>query len=108
VVELIPFFLLVFTIAPWILATARDHEHHGAILALTLLFGWTGIGWLAALAWALDAPKRLQESGWREAFATAHVIPFPGNPPGRDARVVGPVLDTRGSSPEWRPSKQPS
>lgn len=37
---------------------AYTHEHHNtvAIFALNLLLGWTLIGWIAALVWALTRP----------------------------------------------------
>ncbi|MGH0038402.1 MAG: superinfection immunity protein [Myxococcota bacterium] len=43
--------LLVY-IAPFTVAAGRDHPRARSILALNLALGWTGIGWLAALAWA--------------------------------------------------------
>lgn len=38
---------------PWVVASLRDHPQREGICFVNLLFGWTGIGWLAALAWAL-------------------------------------------------------
>lgn len=37
---------------------AYKHEHHNtvAIFALNLLLGWTVLGWIAALVWALTRP----------------------------------------------------
>ena len=45
--------LLVIYLLPWIAAVARQHPQDHGILAVTLLLGWTGVGWLAALAYAL-------------------------------------------------------
>jgi hypothetical protein len=42
---------------PTILAANRGHNVTG-ILVLNLLFGWTIIGWVALLAWALAAGTR--------------------------------------------------
>lgn len=42
---------------PMILAGLRNHHQAGAIFALNLFLGWTGIGWVAALVWALSATK---------------------------------------------------
>lgn len=49
-------FVLYFL--PAIVAFARGKRDAGAILVLNLLLGWTAIGWVIALVWALrqDAP----------------------------------------------------
>jgi len=49
------FIVLVIAIymAPWFIARRRAHPNATAIGALALLLGWTGIGWVAALVWAL-------------------------------------------------------
>lgn len=41
---------------PAITAWYRSHRNTAAITALTLLLGWTGIGWIGALIWALMRP----------------------------------------------------
>jgi hypothetical protein len=38
---------------PAIIAFARSKRDSGAILVLNLLLGWTAIGWVIALVWAL-------------------------------------------------------
>jgi len=51
--------LLIFAIAgviylaPTLVAAERGHPNAGAILALNLLLGWTVLGWIGALVWAL-------------------------------------------------------
>ncbi len=55
-VELIPFFLLVFYIVPFMVATGRDHPSLMPILIANLAIGWTVIGWWLVLAWAVFAP----------------------------------------------------
>ena len=48
------FFLsFLFYIIPALIAWDRQHPDVRWIWALTLLLGWTGIGWLLALIWAL-------------------------------------------------------
>ena len=44
--------------APSLVAFRHKHQHHNAvaILALNLLLGWTLLGWVAALVWALTKP----------------------------------------------------
>lgn len=43
--------------APAIVASWRNHPNATAIFALNLLLGATGVGWVAALVWALTAIK---------------------------------------------------
>ena len=38
---------------PSIVAFKRGHQNKNAILALNILLGWTFLGWVAALVWAL-------------------------------------------------------
>jgi hypothetical protein len=37
---------------PVVIATFRRHRQTMAIFVLTLLSGWTGLGWVAAMVWA--------------------------------------------------------
>lgn len=43
---------------PGILAAMRDHNNTLAIFALTIVLGWTGIGWLAAFVWAFTNNRK--------------------------------------------------
>jgi hypothetical protein len=56
----LPFFGFGFVMyfLPTILAFARNKRDTGAILLLNLFLGWTMIGWVVALVWAVktDAP----------------------------------------------------
>jgi len=50
------FALIVLTLvifAPTIIAFRRRHCHKWLVLLLNLLLGGTGIGWIAALIWAI-------------------------------------------------------
>ena len=49
------FFIMLYFV-PYLVGTHKRNS--GAILALNLLLGWTFIGWVAALVWALtkDTP----------------------------------------------------
>jgi hypothetical protein len=58
---------------PTIVAANRGHDVAGVLL-LNLFFGWTGIGWLAMMLWALlsapryylaPAPQYYPYAGWR-------------------------------------------
>ena len=46
---------LLFYFIPGIVASVRKHRNRMAIGILNLLLGWTLIGWVAALVWALTA-----------------------------------------------------
>lgn len=50
-VLLVPYFL------PTVIAAARHKQNVGAIFALNLLLGWTLLGWVFALVWALVRDK---------------------------------------------------
>jgi hypothetical protein len=45
--------LLIIYLLPTIVAVSRKHHNAGAIFALNLLLGWSMIGWIVALVWAL-------------------------------------------------------
>jgi hypothetical protein len=79
-IELIPFFLLVFYIMPFIVAAARDHPSLMPILIANLAIGWTVIGWWGVLAWAVFAPGNGR--GAKSSRATA----------GRSARAARPRI----------------
>ena len=49
----------LYFIPTWI-ALARRHPHLWLIIILNFLAGWTTIGWVAALIWAL-LPRRIIE-----------------------------------------------
>ncbi len=50
--------LLCVYLVPFAVAEAYEHPHRYAVLALNATAGWTGIGWIVALAWALRARPR--------------------------------------------------
>lgn len=62
--SLLAFALLVVALAvysvPAVVAYSREHPNANAIAVLTLLLGWTFLGWVAALVWASTAiaPQR--------------------------------------------------
>ena len=45
---------------PAFIAWGKEHHNAAAIFALNLILGWTLLGWVIALVWALtnQAPKR--------------------------------------------------
>lgn len=42
--------------APTIVAAYRDHPNKTSIFVTNLLAGWTVVGWIVALIWALSGP----------------------------------------------------
>lgn len=50
-------FLMLGYMAPAAVAVTRRHHQRIAILALNLLLGWTFLGWVVALVWALTATR---------------------------------------------------
>ena len=49
---LLTLFVIIYCL-PFLIATAREHKNRVAILLLNLFLGWTGLGWLVALIWAV-------------------------------------------------------
>ena len=66
-VELIPFFFIVFYFLPFGVAATRSHHAPIPILVVNVLTGWTVVGWIAALAWASMGPAQTPESRARDA-----------------------------------------
>ncbi|MDY0884999.1 superinfection immunity protein [Dongia soli] len=48
---------------PYFLADRRSHPNATAIFFLTVLFGWTGLGWAIALLWAVSARSKARTQG---------------------------------------------
>lgn len=57
-VELIPFFALVFYLIPFCVAAVRNCDRAVGVLLLNVLTGWTIVGWWVALVWALAGGER--------------------------------------------------
>lgn len=49
-------FLWAFYFVPSLIAWTRKHRSLPAIIALNILLGWTGLGWIGALVWSLSWP----------------------------------------------------
>ncbi len=43
--------------APYIIAASRDSQYLSSIFVVNLFLGWTLVGWVACLAWALFPEK---------------------------------------------------
>jgi hypothetical protein len=48
---------LAFYLLPTIIAVLRKHQHMPAIVAVNILLGWSFLGWVAALVWALTESR---------------------------------------------------
>jgi hypothetical protein len=46
---------------PTLVAWVRDHRKLYAIAAMNVMLGWTILGWIGALIWALTAKEPLQQ-----------------------------------------------
>lgn len=46
---------IIVYMLPAIIAGMRSHPNTGAITVLTILFGWTFIGWAVALVWSFTS-----------------------------------------------------
>ena len=45
-------------IIPGLIAWDRDHHDQRKIWIVTIVLGWTGVGWLVALIWSLNGPRK--------------------------------------------------
>jgi len=45
--------IVVIALLPAIIAFSKGHRHRWAILVLDVSLGWTGLGYIGALIWAL-------------------------------------------------------
>jgi hypothetical protein len=73
---------VLFTLyfAPAIVADMRNHPSKSAITVVNIFLGWTLIGWVAALAWALMGEKTLAQTESASPpvdTAAEHRIPCP-------------------------------
>ena len=79
---ILAFVVIALYFVPTIIAYRRDHGYKGIILAINLVLGASGIGYLIALVWAI----------WPQEKSI--LDPVLGNPTGLGVRNVG---DTFGS-----------
>ena len=52
--ETIILFAVFLYLTPAGIALIRGHRNLGAIIVLNVMLGWTFIGWVAALVWAVS------------------------------------------------------
>lgn len=81
---------LAFYLLPTIVAVVRSHDSMAAIGVVNLFFGWTLLGWVGCLAWALTEPHRQQVVVVNQPGYPQHPQPAPaGVPPGWYADPYG-------------------
>lgn len=61
------FLMCVFSMAPTIIANRRHHHNAKAIFWTNLLLGWTVIGWIISLIWAMTDPMIVLAANERNA-----------------------------------------
>ena len=47
---------------PSIVAYKRQHHNRSAIIGLNIMLGWSVLGWIAALVWALTVVEKVNHS----------------------------------------------
>ena len=52
--------IALFYFLPAVIASRRHHHNSGAIFMLNLLLGWTFLGWVVSLVWALTKVEKKQ------------------------------------------------
>jgi Superinfection immunity protein len=61
----LPFTFILIYFVPTIAAMTSKSSSFQAIFILNLFFGWSGIGWLVALGWAVSPPKKDRRPAYR-------------------------------------------
>jgi cytoskeletal protein RodZ len=74
--------VLIFYFLPAVIASQRNTKHGGMIFLVNLVFGWTILGWIAALIWAIvEAPHEQKPQERSSSDAIDH-------PRGESGRLV--------------------
>jgi hypothetical protein len=94
--------------APTIIAFVRKHPSRGGILALNFFFGWTFVGWVVALAWALsDNTARAGHTVIVNTTVGATTSTVGGTPPPPHHQVGDVVNGHRFDGASWIPHTPP-
>ena len=92
-IVLIPLFLIAYAV-PFFIAIGRRHRFVPAIGLITMLLGWTVIGWLAAMIWAVN--RDVREPG--EDAEPAEPLFYADEPRLEEPRLIEPQWDENGSA----------
>jgi hypothetical protein len=89
--------------APTIVAFIRKHPSKGGVLAVNFFFGWTFIGWVLALAWALSDNSGRQQTIIVNTAVATNVGAVPP-PPVQQYQVGDVVNGHRFNGQSWVPA----
>lgn len=78
--------LVVISLIPAMVAYARGSLHVLPILILCLFLGWTILGWVGALIWAIMSPVRPMKKRGRKVLRRQPVQVLPPRPRWRPQR----------------------
>lgn len=67
---------IIIYLLPALVAGCRGHQNRIAIGALNILLGWTFVGWVIALVWALTALDARARPGARIGPVPEPPLPF--------------------------------
>jgi len=56
---------VLFYFLPAIIGSKRRVNNSGWLFVVNLLFGWSGLGWIVCLLWAVCGQTRAQDAYWR-------------------------------------------
>ena len=72
--------IIVIYFVPALIAKLRDTENVEAILLVNLVFGWTMLGWIAALIWAIVETLKVKSAIDSSYAPTADAAQTEANP----------------------------
>jgi T4 superinfection immunity protein/SH3 domain-containing protein len=89
--------LLVLYFLPTIVAAASNKRKTGAIFVLNLLLGWTLLGWVGSLVWAVADERSDSRREYEPVFVS----------PQETTRVSNRAAANSDTAPTWRPLPTP-
>lgn len=90
IIFLIIFFMMYFL--PGLIASQRKHSNRGPIWAINFFLGWTFLGWVAALVWAMTSDQK--------PVVNVHQVPPEPQPAPSTSSETTPPPDDRVECPE--------
>ena len=61
--------IVLYLLPALIALLVRDTKHAAGVFALNLFLGWTVIGWVAAMVWAVIDPPLPKDDEWERESA---------------------------------------
>jgi len=99
--------MLCFYFFPTIIAIIRKKSNVGAILILNLFLGWTFIGWIVALVWAVSSDPQPQQVIINNHQPMENNRPPDINPPS-ERRVTPVMIRPTGPARQQQPTSTPT